>query len=149
MGKIANFNWSWIFGLCHMVQVDHPTYTIRCRQEYRCSELRCDCDIRCWSGTLLWRRAVWRHLLLVSSVKQVCLLSRPGNITFGPAKNSSLLFFYTNWRQTNVQKGHVSTVTHAECCKRLCAVSHQVLQFSVGNTRSFFFYMNCLYCDSL
>jgi hypothetical protein len=82
--------------VCHMVQVDHPTYTIRCRQEYQCSELWCDCDIRCWSGTLLWRRADWRHLLLVSSVKQVCLLSRPWSIAVGPAKNSSLRLFHTS-----------------------------------------------------
>jgi hypothetical protein len=145
MGNIADFNWSWIFGIlvCHMVQVDHPTYTIHCRQEYQCSELRCDCDIRWWSGTLLWRRAVWRHLLLVSSVKQVCMLSRPGNIAFGPAKNSSLLLFHTSWGQTNVQKGHVSTFTYVECCERLCAVSHQVLQFSVGNTHSFSIWTAC------
>jgi hypothetical protein len=101
-------------------------------------------DVRCWSGTLLWRRAVWRHLLVVWSVKQVCLLSRPGNIAFGPAKNSSLLLFHTSWRQTNVQKEHVSTFTHVECCKKLCAVSHQVLQFSVGNTRSFSIWTVCI-----
>jgi hypothetical protein len=49
-------------------------------------ELRCYCDIRCWSGTLLWGRPVWRHLVLVSSVKQVCLLLRPGIIEVGPTK---------------------------------------------------------------
>jgi hypothetical protein len=39
-----------------------------------------------------------------------------------------LLLFHTSWGKTNVQKGHVSTFTNVECCKRLCAVSHQVLQ---------------------
>jgi hypothetical protein len=41
-----------------LVHAGHPTYTIHCRQEYWCSELWCDCDIRCWSGILLWGRAV-------------------------------------------------------------------------------------------
>jgi hypothetical protein len=70
-------------------------------------ELRCYCDIRCWSGTLLWGRPVWRHLLLVSSVKQVCLLSRPEIIEVGPAKNSFLLLLHTGWGQTSVQKRHL------------------------------------------
>jgi hypothetical protein len=35
---------------------------------------------------------IWRHLLLVSIVKQVCLLSRPGNIVVGPAKKKFLAF---------------------------------------------------------
>ena len=77
-----------------LVQADHQTYMyiIRCRQEYQCSELRYDCDVRCWSDTLLWGRAVWRHLLLVSSVKQVWLMSRLGNIEVGPAKKRFLAF---------------------------------------------------------
>jgi hypothetical protein len=91
-----------------LVQADHPTYTICCRQDYQCSELLCDCDIRCWSGTLLWGHVVWRRLLLVSSVKQVSLLSRPGNIEVGPARNSSMLLFHTSWGQMSVQKRHLN-----------------------------------------
>jgi hypothetical protein len=138
MGKIVDFIWNM-----SLVQADHPTYTIYCRQDYQCSELRCDCEIRGLSGILLWGRTVWRHRLLVSSVKQVCLLSRPGNIVFGPAKNSFLLLFHTIWGHTNVLKGHVSIFSHVECCERLIAVSHQVLQFSVGNTRSYSIWTSC------
>ena len=80
-------------------------------------ELRCDCDIRCWSGTLLEGRPVWRNLLLVTSVKQVCLLSRPGNIEVGLAKNSFLLLFHTGWGQTSVQKRHL--YKHSPVCQVL------------------------------
>jgi hypothetical protein len=99
--------------------------------------LRCDCDIRYWSGTLLWIIAVWRHLLSVSSVKQVCLLSRPGNIEVGPAKNSFLLLFHTDWGQTSVQKRQLYHFPVCQVCERLIAIFHQVLHFRVGDTRSY------------
>jgi hypothetical protein len=74
-----------------LVQADHLTSVA----DRSINVQSCDVtEIRFWSGTLLWGRAVWRHLLLVSSAKQICLMSRPGNIEVGPAKNSSLLLFH-------------------------------------------------------
>ena len=38
-----------------LVEADYKPHTVCCRQEYQCSELRCNCDIRCWSGTFALR----------------------------------------------------------------------------------------------
>jgi hypothetical protein len=95
---------------------------------------------------LVWYLAMRTCCLKASGImwKQVFLLSRTGNIAFGLAKNSSLLLFHTSWGQTHVQNGRVSTFIHVKCWKRLCAVSQQVMQLSVGNTRSFSIWTACI-----